>query len=211
MGDKPTLIAPLSPVTQSSPPHGGGPLAYYTVLSCYELHKLRPLQMPIYGSLIFLLLNLYFGRRLSTDRLATLTKEEQRMYTLHFQSSGISKSQFKKMSNQGELVVTDNYEDVMAVWQTNKGLFMVIDGTIEVRLESETKGDTGVIEMGAGSFFGEMTFLGEAHIASAQVVAAPGSRYMHWKDVCGLRESLKAEPVTSHAMEMMIGKSFLWN
>eukprot|EP00443_Scrippsiella_acuminata_P071839 CAMPEP_0115437154 /NCGR_PEP_ID=MMETSP0271-20121206/34586_1 /TAXON_ID=71861 /ORGANISM="Scrippsiella trochoidea, Strain CCMP3099" /LENGTH=218 /DNA_ID=CAMNT_0002862749 /DNA_START=175 /DNA_END=831 /DNA_ORIENTATION=+ len=172
----------------------------YITLTTYHLLQLRPLRIPLAGSLVFFVVNSGMALWIFKERFMTLDAEEASIYAEHFEST-MSILDFKTLMSYGRIVSAKDPTELMKVGQ-NADLILVLEGRAQVLLD---EGKSFFIER--QGLLGEVSFV-NGGVASATAVAMPGCRYIVWSRECLNRELIN-EPSLQKGLELKIGRELM--
>jgi len=172
----------------------------YISLTGYHLFQLRPLRIPLAGSLVFFFVNSTMAMWIFRERFMTLDAEEAEIYAEHFEST-ISIPDFKTLMSHGNVLRAKDRRELVQAGQV-ADLFLILEGRAEVILEN---GETFFIEK--QGLLGEVSFV-NGGVASATAVATPGCRYIVWPRQ-RLNRELLTEPSLQKGLELKIGRELM--
>mmetsp|Transcript_93730 Transcript_93730/g.180872 ORF Transcript_93730/g.180872 Transcript_93730/m.180872 type:complete len:424 (+) Transcript_93730:49-1320(+) len=171
----------------------------YMLLTGYHIFQLRPLRVPLVGSFVFVLVNLYFGFCIYLDRQVHLTEEEHDIYDRHF-ASVMQDHEFEKLLRAGEHVQLSERSRLVASGDVHKKLFFILKGTATASFSDESH-----LRLQAGTFIGEGAFIsGNAPKSRSSVDAAAGCLYLCW-DLDRLSSLATACPAVQRALFVKVG------
>lgn len=135
---------------------------------------INPLLVPISWNLFFIALNLYHvGRIIYGNRKVSLSKKEEDLYQLSFQS--LNRQEFAKLMSLGSWKTFHEGDVLIAENQLMEDLLMIYSGRVDILANNKK-----VNELKDGQFIGEMSFLSGGG-ASAKVVALFETEVIAWK------------------------------
>jgi hypothetical protein len=134
----------------------------------------KVLWLPLRWNALYLALNSFYAARLLSEKLVTLSPEEQHVYSGNFAAS-MTPADFKRFFALGKEMRVDQptEAEVITKGRHNDALVLLLEGSGLIYFDESVH-----IERKAG-LFGEVSFLhgGEP---SATVRFKPGSRYIQW-------------------------------
>jgi len=142
----------------------------YLALGSYHAIQHRPLYIPLLGSLIFAIINLWKAEAVYKDRHVVLSDDEQLIYSV-FQGA-LSPGEFRKLYCIGQAVTMHEPKVIVQKGQP-ADLILVREGTATVHLGSFK------VEVHKDQLIGVASWLTNA--ATATVTAVPGSTYIIWR------------------------------
>lgn len=172
----------------------------YLVLVSFHALQLRPLRIPLFGSLFFVFVNLNFGAKVFMQRYVRLDEVQEPIYRAHFEGDGMTRHEFRTIIHAGEVRLATERTDLVRVGEPHHSLVLILDGEVEVTIGKEM-----VVKVRSPSMIGEIAFLSPGVAASATAAVLPGCRYVIW-DTEVLYKALDNEPSTKHALEIKIGR-----
>jgi len=174
--------------------------AGYAGLTGYHLFQLRPMRIPLVGSLLFCLVNTGMACLVFHERYFLLSSDEELIFAEHFEST-MSVRDFKTLMALGEIVHAHDPHALVKKGEV-ADLVLILEGNAEVRFD---RAHTANIER--GGLAGEIGFIAGSP-ASAAVMATSGSRYIVWpRD--GLQKVLAKEPTLKKSLELIIGRELM--
>jgi len=171
----------------------------YCALVGYHSFQLRPLRIPLGGSLFFVFVNAYFGIKIFLQRRVNMDEDERAIHETYFMSD-MNDHEFQRLIRLGERVTTTKTTRLLSVGEMHEYLYFVIDGEVDISLADESH-----ILVRKDEFIGEGSFIGKPHKARSCVDALPGCRYVRWK-LDDLKQTLVKEPHARRALEVKIGR-----
>lgn len=171
----------------------------YLVLMSFHALQVRPLRIPMFGSIFFVFVNLSFGAKVFMQRYSHLDEVQAPIYKEHFEDDGMTRHEFKTLIRAGEVRLATERMDLVRMGEPHQFLVLILDGEVEVII-----GEEMVVKVRSPSMIGEISFLSPGLAASATAAVLPGCRYVIWNRE-ELYKALDNEPSTKHALEIKIG------
>jgi len=171
----------------------------YISLTAYHAFQLRPLRIPLAGSLFFVLVNTYFGATIYLERQVNLTEEERDIFDTHF-STYVHDYEFQKIIRRAQVIHASERTRLIQIGDVHENLYYILDGEAVV-----TFADTRPVHVGGGEFIGYGSFILKPGKSRSSVDALPGCRYVCW-NLGEFRASLAKDGRARRGLEVKIGR-----
>jgi CRP-like cAMP-binding protein len=163
----------------------------------YFYFQREPLWVPLYWSLVFVILNAVHTVILIYERRPlNFSLEEQKLFQMVFRT--LTPIEFKKLLKQAAWQDASVNNSLVSKGQQLDHVYLIFSGLVSVMIEGQA-----VAQLKDGQFIGEMSFL-TGETASADVIAQKDTRYISW-NMQDLRVFLKKNPALQSAMQLVIG------
>lgn len=163
----------------------------------YFLAPAVPLWDAIFTGTILILANVYVMLRIVLERtIFGLSEEEKQLF---WQVELLTPGQFRKLLKLSERHTATGEERLTVQGEIPDGLFYVVSGLAKGQKNAQH------FTISEGHFIGEIAFVLDNHVASADVTAEQGMEYYRW-DVKTLRMAMEKSGQFKNAMVALLSR-----